>query len=288
MEYLFLRNPSFAMVVQRDSCIFFRPDETSVTVGPPVSAMLIQFMQEAALPMSEERVGLCLDQETKDLLVRERIMLHAPLPVLKMLLPAPAKSNKSCRHLVLGLTGAISSVQVVPLVLDLLDGFADKVDVILTEGAMHMVNPQVLSYFGARVWTETFASRAEILVPHIHLAEVAEMIAVIPASAHTLDGLARGSCSDLLSLVIAATDAPVVLFPAMNRGMWRNAAINRNVRQLREDGHFVVEPNLGREVSNASAGELSYGTAGLGSLSLGKLLEEILHLQKDNASGQKE
>ena len=87
------------------------------------------------------------------------------------------------------------------------------------------------------------------------------------------------------ALVVAATRAPVVLFPAMNRAMWNNPAIGRHVKQLRQDGFYVVEPGLGREVAHISDPELSYGVAGLAGLGLGKFLEEILLLHSRREPG---
>ena len=97
---------------------------------------------------------------------------------------------------------------------------------------------------------------------HVHLASRAEIIAVIPASAHALQRLATGACSDLLSLTVAATKAPVVLFPAMNANMWRHRAIARNVAQLRADGCYVVEPGPGFEVSTITPCSCSCSLSG--------------------------
>ena len=58
--------------------------------------------------------------------------------------------------------------------------------------------------------------------------------------------------------------------------MWNNPAVNRNIRQLREDGFYVVDPSLGREVAHVSDQELSYGVPGVAGLGLGKFLADIL------------
>ena len=285
MDFFYMRNPAFAMVARGACCFFLRPGDTPVTLKPFDVEKLSRFMQAAAMPMSEGQVDAQIDKQTRSLLVEAKVLLHAPPPVLKMLLPAARPAARPCRHLVLGLTGAISSVQVVPFVLDLLEGFADKVDVVLTKGALHMVNPEAFSFFGARVWTDAFEPRGEIRVPHIHLAEAAELVAVLPASAHVLHKFAHAECSDLLSLVVAATQAPVVIFPAMNRAMWDNPAVSRNIQQLRDDGCYVVEPGLGHEVAHLPDPELSYGVAGLAGLGLGKFLEQILGLHARKHAG---
>jgi hypothetical protein len=54
----------------------------------------------------------------------------------------------------------------------------------------------------------------------------------------------QGACSDLVSLTVSATTAPVVIAPVMNTTMWNHAAFQRNVQCLREDGMYVIEPAL--------------------------------------------
>jgi phosphopantothenoylcysteine synthetase/decarboxylase len=87
-------------------------------------------------------------------------------------------------------------------------------------------------------------------VPHIHLARSADLVVVIPASAHTIHKLATGACSDLISLIVSATTAPVVLVPSMNRAMWEHWAVVQNLEQLRANGVFIIEPTTGVEVAN--------------------------------------
>jgi len=64
----------------------------------------------------------------------------------------------------------------------------------------------------------------------------------MPASANALHRLGDAACTDLLSMTVAATRAPVVVVPAMNAAMWSNAGVQRNAARLREDGMYVVDP----------------------------------------------
>jgi len=81
---------------------------------------------------------------------------------------------------------------------------------------------------------------------HAGVAEWADIVVVAPASAELLSTVARGGCNSVLSGAIMATTAPVLLFPSMNATMWSNPAVQHNVRQVRQFGHTVVEPVLGR------------------------------------------
>jgi phosphopantothenoylcysteine synthetase/decarboxylase len=68
--------------------------------------------------------------------------------------------------------------------------------------------------------------------------------------------------SDLLSLAVAATAAPVVMVPAMNAAMWSNAAVRRNVERLRNDGVYVVEPSVIFKATSVLEGDVMYGGPG--------------------------
>lgn len=279
MDTYYMRNPAFVMVSRSDSYYVLRGGETPFTIARADVEALSRLMQAAASPLSEEQVNELLDKETKASLIEQKILLRAPESVLRKLLPT-RNAVKPCKHLVLGLSGAISSVQVVPLLLELVEQFSEKVDVILTDSVQRFVNPNVFPFLGIRAWTDAFAPREEINAPHIYLAQAAEMVVVLPASAHTLHKISQGACSDLLSLTIAATQAPVLLVPAMNRAMWSNPAIRRSLGQLRKDGFYVVEPGLGREISQSGDETLEYGVAGLGRFGLVQLLEGIMSLHK--------
>ena len=111
MEFFYMRNPAFAMVARGGSCFFLRPGETPVIFASADVEKMSRFMQFCATPVSEEQVDEMLDKETKAMMRQQKVLLHAPQPVLRMLLPAAGPRPRPCKHLVLGLTGAISSLQ---------------------------------------------------------------------------------------------------------------------------------------------------------------------------------
>jgi phosphopantothenoylcysteine decarboxylase/phosphopantothenate--cysteine ligase len=158
--------------------------------------------------------------------------------------------------------------------------FAKTVHVVLTQAALRFLPLRVVKYYGFTAWTDMFEPRGEVNVPHIHLASTASMVAVIPASAHTIHRLATGECSDLLSLIVAATKAPVVVAPAMNPAMLRCPAVDRNVTQLQEDGIYVVEPGFGWEVSEREINCKSVGGIGVKAHNVVPVLQSILLASK--------
>jgi SAM-dependent methyltransferase len=87
-------------------------------------------------------------------------------------------------------------------------------------------------------------------VPHVNLAEWAELVVVCPASATTLSRIATGDCSDLVAAIVAATRAPVIVVPSMNDAMYGSPAVQSNLAVLRDHGRYVVHPALGIEVAH--------------------------------------
>lgn len=188
-----------------------------------------------------------------------------------------------CPHFVLAMTGSVVAGLMGPIVLSLAySRFHEKLDLIVTESARSFVQPEMFEYYGIRAWTDPFERREGMTVPHIGLAKSADLVAVIPASARSLSRIAAGECSDLLSLVAAATTAPIVVAPTMNTAMWDNRTVRRNVDQLRADGVYVVEPTIFFEAAELIRGSApGYGMAGTfwaGPAGLMRVLSAVLDL----------
>jgi phosphopantothenoylcysteine decarboxylase / phosphopantothenate---cysteine ligase len=174
--------------------------------------------------------------------------------------------------LVLGVTGGIACYKAVELVRLLVkDGFV--VQVIMTRGAMEFVTPltfQTLS--GMPVATETFNLTQESEIGHINLADNADLFIIAPATANVIGKVAAGIADDLLTTVLMATKAPVLIAPAMNIHMYENPILQENVRKLRRLGYHFIEP---------AEGYLACGYEGKGRLpEPEKILEEIRRLLK--------
>lgn len=150
-------------------------------------------------------------------------------------------------NILLGVTGGIAAYKSAILVRRLRDaGFA--VRVVMTEGAQAFITPltfQALS--GHPVHTTLLDPEAEAGMGHIELARWADLVLVAPASADSLARMAAGLADDLLTTLILATPAPVLVAPAMNQQMWANRITQRNLDTLREYGFSVLEPDSGEQ-----------------------------------------
>lgn len=151
------------------------------------------------------------------------------------------------KKIVLGLCGGISVYKSAFLVRELIR-LGAHVRVVMTQSAMEFVGPitfQALT--GHPVHTELFDENEERGMGHIELARWADYFLVAPLSANTLARFAHGLADDLLSTLYLATNAPVILCPAMNRNMWEHPATQENVAILRKRGAMVVPPGEGEQ-----------------------------------------
>jgi phosphopantothenoylcysteine decarboxylase/phosphopantothenate--cysteine ligase len=281
----YLRNPEMAAISRGNAYLFVPPARERVVMSPVDVETLSQLLDELTVPMSEAQLAERVDQKLLDFLVEKDILRAGSEAELQALVPraTPPAGRKPFRHLVFGLTGAIASTYMGGELFHLARHYCDELDVILTESAQKIVRPEMLEFVGLRVWRDAFTARGAINVPHIHLAHSADMVVIMPASAHTLYKLAHGACSDLLSLTVAATSAPVVLVPAMNAAMWTSPAVMRNVARLREDGMYVVSPRAGIEVSNPTGAPIHdvVGGAGIPEMRLPAVLLSILDAHRN-------
>jgi SAM-dependent methyltransferase len=87
-------------------------------------------------------------------------------------------------------------------------------------------------------------------VPHVELAEWAELVIVSPCSATSLARIAHGDCSDLVGAIATATRAPIAIVPSMNDAMYASPAVQANLATLRAHGRWLVHPALGVEVAH--------------------------------------
>lgn len=141
--------------------------------------------------------------------------------------------NLTNRRILLGITGGIAAYKAAELVRRLRDRGAE-VRVVMTRAAQEFITPLTLQALsGNPVHTTLLDPAAEAAMGHIELARWADLVVVAPASADFIARLAHGHADDLLSTLCLATPAPIVLAPAMNQGMWRDASTQANVALLR-------------------------------------------------------
>ena len=151
------------------------------------------------------------------------------------------------KHILLGVTGGIAAYKSAILVRHLCNAGAE-VQVVLTQGAAQFVTPVTLQALSGRpVRDDLWDPEAEAAMGHIELARWADLILVAPATAHFMAELAQGAAPDLLTTLCLASDAPILLAPAMNQAMWRDAATQRNAATLAADGKRLIGPDEGEQ-----------------------------------------
>ncbi|MDX2169964.1 MAG: bifunctional phosphopantothenoylcysteine decarboxylase/phosphopantothenate--cysteine ligase CoaBC, partial [Deltaproteobacteria bacterium] len=150
------------------------------------------------------------------------------------------------KTVVVGLSGGIACYKVADVVRQLRDRGA-RVRVVMTRAATEFITPLTLQTLsGEPVSTELFDLTQESEIGHIRLADSADAIVVAPATANLIGKAAHGLGDDLLSTVLLATRAPVLLAPAMNVHMWENPRVQANLATLRAQGGWrVIEPGVG-------------------------------------------
>jgi phosphopantothenoylcysteine decarboxylase/phosphopantothenate--cysteine ligase len=159
------------------------------------------------------------------------------------------------KRILLGLTGGIAAYKAAELTRLLKRPGAD-VRVVMTEAASRFITPLTLQALsGQPVWTDLWDARVPDGMGHIELSRDRDVIVVAPASADFLAKAANGLADDLLSTLCVARRCPLLIAPAMNVEMWENAATQRNLARLGEDGVYVAGP---------AAGEQACGEIGLG------------------------
>ncbi len=149
------------------------------------------------------------------------------------------------KKVVLGVTGGIAAYKAAEFVRLLVKEGAD-VHVVMTQNAQKFITPltfQTLS--GNPVASDPFTLLENAQIGHVALADLAELVVVLPATANIIGKIANGIADDFLSTMAMATRAPVLIVPSMNVNMWESPALQKNIRTLLERGCHLVEPGEG-------------------------------------------
>lgn len=180
------------------------------------------------------------------------------------------------KTVVLGVTGGIAAYKG----LDIVSKLRKKdinVHVIMTKSATEFVTPLSFQALSQNyVVTDMFDEPKTIEIEHISLAQKADLFLIAPATANIIGKLANGIADDMLSTTVMATNAPVLIAPAMNTNMYNNPILQRNIGLLKSYGYHFIDTDEGR---------LACGDIGKGKLAdtdkILDIIEMFLYIKKD-------
>lgn len=161
------------------------------------------------------------------------------------------------KNILIGVTGGIAVYKAVDVV-SKLRKLGVNVHVIMTEAASNFVTPLTFQEISANpVVMSMWQKNTNWNVEHIALANLADLVLVVPATANIIGKVANGIADDMLSTTIMATKAPVFFSPAMNTNMYLNDIVQNNLNTLCKYGYRIISP---------ASGALACGTSGIGRL----------------------
>jgi len=151
------------------------------------------------------------------------------------------------KRILLGVSGSIAAYKSPDIVRRLQD-IGAEVRVIVTDGGREFVSERSLQTISKnKVHSNLWDKEAELAMGHIELAKWSDVIIIAPASANTIAKLCHGRADDLLSTVILATHAKIMLAPSMNQQMFASSAMKDNLKLLMKRGMFIIEPGFGEQ-----------------------------------------
>lgn len=165
----------------------------------------------------------------------------------------------------IGITGGIAAYKIADLVSRLKKDGHDVI-VLMTAAATNFITPLTMKTLSGReVLTDLWNESQGFNVQHIDVAEQMDLLVIAPATANFIAKMAHGLGDDLLSTVVLANTAPVLVVPSMNTNMFENRIVQNNISILQDYGYHFLEPG---------SGHLACGTAGKGRL---PEVQDILH-----------
>ncbi len=170
-------------------------------------------------------------------------------------------------RIALGVSGGIAAYKAADLASRLIRA-GSTVDVMMTDGATRFIQPLTFEALtGRAVFSDVFDGWKDGSAGHVSLARDADVVVIAPATANTIARLASGYTEDMIGAVALATEAPLLIAPAMEHHMWHHAATRANVQTLVDRGAIVIPPETGRLASGAFGdGRLASPDAIIGSL----------------------
>lgn len=160
------------------------------------------------------------------------------------------------KSVVVGITGGVAAHYLPELIGQLRFHHLAVVHAAMTPAATRFISPlTVAAATGTPVAADTFADAEADPLAHIHLARLADLVLIAPATYDFIGKLASGLADDPVLLFLAATTAPVLVAPAMHDTMWAKPILRRNIETLTGVGYRFVPPETGIQAS----GEIGEG-----------------------------
>jgi len=156
-------------------------------------------------------------------------------------------STLTNKRVLLGVSGSIAAYKSPDIVRRLQD-LGAEVRVVITGGGREFVSERSLQTISKnKVHDNLWDKDAELSMGHIELAKWADVVIIAPASANTIAKLCHGKADDLLSTVILATSATVMIAPSMNQQMYASLAMKENLQLLKSRNVIIIEPGFGEQ-----------------------------------------
>ncbi|MGM0378248.1 MAG: bifunctional phosphopantothenoylcysteine decarboxylase/phosphopantothenate--cysteine ligase CoaBC [Bacillota bacterium] len=150
------------------------------------------------------------------------------------------------KNIVLGVTGGIAIYKALDVV-SKLKKLGANIDVIMTKNATKFVTPLTFESMSQnKVISDMFEKVVYWDIEHISLAKKADIFAIIPATANVVGKIANGIADDMLTTTVMATNAKVLIAPAMNTNMYNNPIYKLNEEKLKKFGYDFIKPGSGR------------------------------------------
>lgn len=160
-------------------------------------------------------------------------------------MPNPPESALSRRNILLGVSGSIAAYKAADIASQLSHRGAEVFVVLTPHAARFIGAPTFRALTRNPVLSGVFDEPLERQIAHIELAQKADLLLIAPATANLLAKMAHGIADDLLTTVLLAATAPVLVAPAMNSVMLEHPATRANIEILRARGVEFIEPGFG-------------------------------------------
>jgi len=176
------------------------------------------------------------------------------------------------KEVILGVCASIAIYKACEIIRRLKDAGV-SVSVVMTKEACELIKPALFANLSAnKVYIDMFDDPGQWDIEHVSLAQKADLVLIAPATANIIGKIASGISDDMLTCLVCATSAPVLIAPAMNEKMFLNKITQGNIQKLKSLGYKFVEPIRGK---------LACGKVGMGCLAdVERIVKEAIVLKK--------